>query len=443
MTAPPRLFAVAVIAAVLFGCADSGDRAGARTALSAPVSTPTQEASPEPVEPLVVVGHATRPRLDLTAAEARRLTSGRATRWRGRRVVSGVATKDAISAVEQDVRTLAVVPLAAVGPTVVAARVDGVDPVRDRPDAQELLVVGDVMLARGVRDPAAALAPMSGILRRGELTVGNLESTLSARGEPTQGGDSLGGSPELLAPLRGAGFDALSLANNHVGDFGDQALLDTVSELARAKVLPFGAGADISASSRPAILERGGVRFGFVGFNAIGETPRAGTASPGALSVRMPPRTGPLVQADLDRVLRAVRRTARQADVVVVLPHWGTQYTHVPEPIQRRVGRALVGAGADLVVGGHPHWVQGIDAVQGVPVLHSLGNFVFDMDFMEQTMQGVVLEATFWGAELKAVRLLPYRMDPGTFAPLRVGGAAAAGILDRVWSTSTGPFAAR
>ena len=126
------------------------------------------------------------------------------------------------------------------------------------------------------------------------------------------------------------------------------------------------------------------------------------------------------MQADLDRVLRAVRRAARRADVVVVLPHWGTQYTHVPEPVQRRVGRALVRAGADLVVGGHPHWVQGVDAVGGVPVLHSLGNFVFDMDFMEQTMEGVVLQATFWGAELQAIRLVPYEMDAGTFAPRRV-----------------------
>jgi poly-gamma-glutamate synthesis protein (capsule biosynthesis protein) len=126
---------------------------------------------------------------------------------------------------------------------------------------------------------------------------------------------------------------------------------------------------------------------------------------------------------------------------VVVLPHWGTQYTHEPEPIQRRVGKELVRAGADLVVGGHPHWVQGIDAVRGVPVLHSLGNFVFDMDFMEQTMEGVVLEATFWGDRLKAVRLLPYRMDEATFAPRRVRGAAAARILEDAWSTSTGPFA--
>ena len=357
-------------------------------------------------------------------------------------MVRGVTARDAVAAVEKGGRTLAVVPLSTVGPTVVAARVDGVDPVRDRPDAQDLLVVGDVMLTRGVPDAAAALAPMSRILRRGDLTVGNLESTLSTRGEPTQGGDSFGGSPGLLMPLRRTGFDALSLANNHAGDFGERALLDTVGTLADGKVVPFGAGANTSVASRPAILERGGVRFGFVGFNAIGETPRAGAATPGALSVRMPPRTGPLVQEDLDHVLRVVRRAGRAADVVVVLPHWGTQYTHVPEPIQRRVGRALVRAGADLVVGGHPHWVQGVDSVRDVPVLHSLGNFVFDMDFMKQTMQGVVVRATFWGAELKAVRLQPYRMDPVTFAPRPLAGQEAARILDRVWSTSTGPYAA-
>jgi len=214
------------------------------------------------------------------------------------------------------------------------------------------------------------------------------------------------------------------------------------SALRNSPIRPFGAGRPTEAS-RPAILERDGVRFAFLGFNAIGETPRAEGASPGALSVRMPPRTGPLVRADLDRVLVAVRRAEREADVVVVLPHWGTQYTHTPEPVQRQVGRALVQAGADLVVGGHPHWVQGIDLVRGVPVLHSLGNYVFDMDFMEQTMQGVVLHATFWGPRLKAVRLAPYEMDPNAFAPRPVRGRASAGILQDVWSTSTGPFATR
>ncbi len=106
---------------------------------------------------------------------------------------------------------------------------------------------------------------------------------------------------------------------------------------------------------------RGGVRFGFVGFNAIGETPRATPERAGALSVRMPPRTGPLNRADLRHVLGLVRRLAARVDVVVVLPHWGTQYTHVAEPIQGRVGRRLIAAGAALVAGSHPHWVQGVE----------------------------------------------------------------------------------
>ncbi|MET0998324.1 MAG: CapA family protein [Marmoricola sp.] len=442
-----RLLALAVAAAALAGCADTSSGPADPTRAAPPSSAGSSPAASEAPSPprveLAVVGHATRPQLELTGAQVQRFASGRVDRWRGLRVLSGLPAGRAITAVERDPRTLAVVPLSSVGPTVVAARVDGVDPVRDRRGAQDLLVVGDVMLARGVRDPAAALAPMSRMLRAADLTVGNLESTLSTRGAPTQGGDSFGGSRELLGPLRRAGFDTLSLANNHAGDYGQQALLETVGALAGAGLAPFGAGADVAAASRASVIERGGVRFGFVGFNAIGETPRATGGSAGALSVRMPPRTGPLVQEDLDRVLRVVRRTGRQADVVVVLPHWGTQYTHVPEPIQRRVGRELVGAGADLVVGGHPHWVQGVDSVAGVPVLHSLGNFVFDMDFMDQTMEGVVLEATFWGAELRAVRLRPYRMDPSVFAPRRLSGAAAARILDQVWSTSTGPYADR
>jgi poly-gamma-glutamate synthesis protein (capsule biosynthesis protein) len=153
----------------------------------------------------------------------------------------------------------------------------------------------------------------------------------------------------------------------------------------------------------------------------------------------MPPRTGPLNRHDLARVLDEVQRLERRVDVVVVMPHWGTQYTHAVEPAQRLVGRRLVDAGADLVIGGHPHWVQPVERYRGAVIAYSLGNFVFDMDFMTETMEGVVLEATFWGPELKAVRLLPYRMDDGSFAPRRVRGSD---ILADVWSTSRGPYSA-
>ena len=251
---------LALVATVLAGCAE------APTADSSPGTTPTP-ATPRPSStvgrasaPLVVVGHATRPQLNLTRAQFRRLTSGRVSRWRGMRVVAGLPARRAVAAVERDAGTLAVVPLAAVGPTVVAARVDGVDPVRSRRGAVELTVVGDVMLARGVSDPARALAPMAALIRRADLAVGNLESTLSTRGAPTQGNDSFGGSPALVGLLQRAGFDALSLANNHAGDFGDDALLDTVGALQRSRVRPFGAGRDLAAAARPAIVERGGLR---------------------------------------------------------------------------------------------------------------------------------------------------------------------------------------
>ena len=397
-----------------------------------PSATPAPSSPEPPAEPepeLVVVSHATVPQLHLTRAEAGRITSGEIDLWRGFRVVHDRAPTPG---------SIAVVPLEEVGPTVVAARVGKRDPVRDHPDAVDVTVVGDVMLVRGVPDPEAALAPMRERLRAAELTIGNLESTLSTRGEPTQGGDSFGGSPALLGPLADSGFDALMLANNHVGDYGETALLDTLRAFEKSPIKDFGAGTDHGQAICPALLEAGGTTFAFIGFNAIGETPAAGSGQPGALSVRMPPRTGPLVPADLARVTRAIRRTAQRADVVVVLPHWGAQYTHTPEPVQRTVSRALVRAGADLVVGGHPHWVQGVDDVDGVPVVHSLGNFVFDMDFMEQTMEGVLLETTWWGAELKAIRFVPYRLDPVTFAPRPVPGAD---ILEDLWGSSTGQFA--
>ena len=239
--------------------------------------------------------------------------------------------------------------------------------------------------------------------------------------------------------MREAGFDALSLANNHTGDYGPVALVETVSRMAASSIAPFGAGASLGVASRPAVLEVDGTRFAFVGFNAIGETPQAFPGELGALSVRMPPRTGPVLnQGDLDHVLGIVRRASRAVDVVVVLPHWGTQYVHTPEPVQRVVSRQLVGAGADLIVGGHPHWVQGMDAVAGVPVIHSLGNFVFDMYFYEEALEGVVLETTWWGAQLKALRLVPYRMEIGEYAPRVVSGAD---VLADVWGASTGPYA--
>jgi poly-gamma-glutamate synthesis protein (capsule biosynthesis protein) len=183
------------------------------------------------------------------------------------------------------------------------------------------------------------------------------------------------------------------------------------------------------------IIERNGVRFGFLAFNAIGETPETAPGQPGAVSISMPPRTGPLDRGELGRFLAAVRRLTARVDVVTVLPHWGTQYTERPEPIQARIAGALADAGADLVVGGHPHWVQGADLVGDTLVVNSLGNFVFDMD-TEETQEGLVLEAVFWGDRLMAAEFVPYRIGPD-FAPRVVPHADASGVLDLFWRFSS------
>jgi poly-gamma-glutamate synthesis protein (capsule biosynthesis protein) len=243
----------------------------------------------------------------------------------------------------------------------------------------------------------------------------------------------------VVRSLGASGFDVLSLANNHLGDFGDRALVQTVRRLRAGGLRTFGAGATVAEAWAPAVVERSGVRFGFVGFNAIGETPAVAPGQPGAVSVGMPPRTGPLDRAALHRFTDAVRRLDARVDVVVAMPHWGTQYTNRPEPVQRQVARRLVGAGVDVVVGGHPHWLQGMEMVDGRLVAHSLGNFVFDMDFMTQTMEGAVLELTFWGGSLKAAELVPYVMDED-FAPRFVTGRRGDRVLALLRATSGRAF---
>jgi poly-gamma-glutamate capsule biosynthesis protein CapA/YwtB (metallophosphatase superfamily) len=276
-------------------------------------------------------------------------------------------------------------------------------------------------------------------LAAADLTVGNLENTLSRDGAPTQGGDSFAADPRVAEGLHLAGFDVLSLANNHVGDWGERALVQTVDRVREMGITPVGAGRDLATAAAPVVLERDGVRIGIVATDSIGESPAAGPGTPGTNRINMPPRTGPLDSAALDRVVADIRALRPQVDLLLAVPHWGTQYTNVPEESQRLVGRAMAEAGADLVVGGHPHWVQGVQVVGEALVVHSLGNFVFDMDFSRETQEGVVLEAVAWGGDVKAVDLVPYVIGPD-FAPRVVDGAAAEAILDRMRETSEPPF---
>jgi poly-gamma-glutamate synthesis protein (capsule biosynthesis protein) len=230
------------------------------------------------------------------------------------------------------------------------------------------------------------------------------------------------------------------LANNHTGDYGDGALRQTLARFDSGGLETVGAGRNLAAARRPVIIERDGVRVGFIAVDSIGETPAASRTRAGTNRLNMPPRTGPLNRSQLRRITADIRALGSQVDAVIVLTHWGTQYTHRPETSQRVAARAFTDAGADLVIGGHPHWVQGYEMAGSAVVVHSLGNFIFDMDFQTKTREGVFLEIVLWGGAVKAVEPVPYVIDDA-FTPRLVQGDRANGILADVWRSSRGPFA--
>jgi poly-gamma-glutamate capsule biosynthesis protein CapA/YwtB (metallophosphatase superfamily) len=278
------------------------------------------------------------------------------------------------------------------------------------PQPIRLLATGDIIPARCVYarqlaydDFRHAFLATADVLRSADITVGSLDASISDAGEP------IGCTPtfSLLAPARSiegltfAGFDVLTVASNHAKDCGasacgDQAFLDTLANLETAGIAAVGGGRNLAEARSARVLTVNGVRFAFLGYDDIGSSDYGATeASPG---------TAPLAFGTLSE---DVARARQEADVVIVLNHWGTEYTPVPTERQRGLAREAVNAGATLVIGNHPHAVQAVEFLEGGFVSYALGNFVFDQDWSLETQQGVVLEAVFHGARLVSVRFLP------------------------------------
>ncbi|EFQ82455.1 bacterial capsule synthesis protein [Aeromicrobium marinum DSM 15272] len=427
---------------------------------------PAQASAPQFRIPLAVVTHLSRGVDDVSLTQAEAVRAGEVTDWSALDGVPGplrlVDASDPLAAVAEvagDPQAVAVVPADTVDPRVRALRIDGVDPLRaegdvafdaasDEPAATVVrtTITGDIMLGRRVGrlleasgDPAAVFRPLAERLAAADLTVGNLESTLSMSGPPTQGGDSFGADPSVLAGLELAGYDLLSVGNNHLGDFGLAAINETIAALAGAGFATVGGGANLTEARRPTVLTHDGISIGFVATDSIGETPAATDSSPGTNRLNAPPRTGPLDSAALDAVAADIRTLDAEVDIVIALPHWGTQYTNVPDEIQRTIATTFIEAGADLVAGGHPHWVQGWETIGDATVVHSLGNFVFDMDFLVENTEGVFLEVVSRGDRIVAVEPVPYVIGDD-YAPRVVDGPTAQVILDRLRETSAAPW---
>jgi poly-gamma-glutamate capsule biosynthesis protein CapA/YwtB (metallophosphatase superfamily) len=254
--------------------------------------------------------------------------------------------------------------------------------------------------AGGVRLPVGRRTGSGAAVRKlidsADVAVVNLEGPAPDRFTYHPGGLVFTFDPALLAGLRDAGIDTVSIANNHISNAGAVGIADTVRHLDALGISHAGAGPDLAAATRPAMLKVDGLTVAVLAYDAIRPIVAATAGRPGA---------APLAIDHARADIRAAR--AAGADVVIVMPHWGTEYTDAVSRTQRDQAAALVAAGADAVIGSHSHWVGPIEMIDGRPVLYSLGDLVFQLTHDERTMEGALADLTFVGRRLVQIDLHP------------------------------------
>lgn len=235
-----------------------------------------------------------------------------------------------------------------------------------------LVFVGDVMLDDGPGKLIAAggdpLAPFAALLADADYRIGNIECPLATVGQPSPSKIfNFRADPRAVRVLKGR-FDAMSVANNHSGDYGKAAFLETMAVLDGAGIRHFGGGRNLIEAHAPLWIEKKGLRIAVLAYNEF--KPRAFEA--GANHPGIAWSEDSQVVADI----RAAR--AAGADVVIPFMHWGWEREPDPTARQRQLARTMIDAGADIVIGGHPHVTQGAEIYRGKSIIYSLGNFVFD-----------------------------------------------------------------
>jgi hypothetical protein len=279
----------------------------------------------------------------------------------------------------------------------------------------------------GWRLPRTQRTGGAGAVRRlmhgADLAIANFENPAPDKFRYHTSGTRFSADPRLIKGLATAGIDWVGLANNHIGDAGGAGLLQTIKNLRRYGIASSGAGKNIAAARKPAILKAGGVKVALLAYDTIAAYYAAGATRPG--SARL---TAKVVKTDV----KAAR--AAGANVVIVFPHWGTEYDATPFPGQQALARAAVDAGADLVIGNHAHWAGAMEVYRGKPIWYALGNFVFDQTWSELTMEGITLELTFRGKTLVQARMRPHiildKAQPNLLDPAADGRVVMGQIFD-------------
>lgn len=263
--------------------------------------------------------------------------------------------------------------------------------------------VGDMMLTRGVESSVkknfngdySQLFKNLEELKKADILFGNLEGPVSDKGNNVGSKYSFRMNPLILPVLKNVGFDILSFANNHVGDWNVIAFEDTLTKLKKNNILKTGAGFNKKEAVTPTIIIKNGVKFGFLGFSDVGpkwiETKEN---SPGLL-----------LTSDSD-FKSIIKNADKKVDVLIISFHWGEEYKTTHNSRQEDLAYQAIDSGADMIIGHHPHVIQDIGMYKNVPIIYSLGNFIFDQSFSKNTMKGMLFSATFKEKELINTKIL-------------------------------------
>lgn len=271
-----------------------------------------------------------------------------------------------------------------------------------------LLFTGDMMLDRGVEmavnkygqgDWEFPFLKIADYLKKADVLFGNLEGPISDKGVKVGSIYSFRAAPEVIKGLTYAGFDILSVANNHILDYAREAMEDTFLRLREANINYVGGGFNRKEARSPIIKEIRGTKIAYLAYtNAGSKYWQAGENNAGI--------------AWLDEEIADDIKTAREkADVVIVSMHFGDEYQILPNENQKYFAHLAIDSGADLVIGHHPHAVQEIEKYKERYIAYSLGNFIFDQGFSEETMKGLLLEVLVRGGKIKEVIPINVRIN--------------------------------
>ncbi len=254
-----------------------------------------------------------------------------------------------------------------------ATRLRLIAPRRPRPGPVTLAFAGDVNFedrtALLLRHPATAFGSIASLLRAADFTALNLETSVTSRGVPQPKTYHFRTTPKAFIALRAAGVDLVNMANNHVLDYGQVGLADTLAAAQAARFPYVGIGTDAAAAWAPHVTTIRGMRIAIIGVSQVAELASSWVATK--------TRPGEANAINLSRTLAAVRAAKRLAPTVIVFMHWGTEGTACPDSNQLYLAPKLAAAGASIIIGSHAHMLQGSGWLGHTFVAYGMGNFLW------------------------------------------------------------------